>query len=91
MCAIAHATTTQMAPEDSLTLGEFLQPQASDCECQAVAQTFQYAATLFTYESNDILVQQAPVNWAFQMYVPLKSHAHVLYLGHYPNLSGRRR
>lgn len=72
-------------------LGEFLQAQTSDRECQATAQTVRLPAYLFPYDHYRVLLRRAAVEGALQNYVPVALRSHVLYPSYYPSLAGHPR
>lgn len=88
---IFHATTTQMAKEETPASGGFLQAQALDLERQAAAQTVVLPASLFTYDHNRVLVWQAAMEWSLQHYVSVPLRARIMFLSHYLTIAGQPR
>lgn len=54
VAANTNETNSHTATDETTTLGEFLQPQAWDCECQAALQTVGFRDSLFIYDHKGI-------------------------------------
>lgn len=60
-----------MGTEENPTLEGYLPEKASVHKMQAASQTVGFTASLFTYDGDPGLVQQAPVDGALQEGVPV--------------------
>ena len=73
-----------------ITVDEFLQAQAEDNFCQSKANSVGEPGSQFDYDQYGFLVRKSTLDGSLQRVVPRSLRARVLYLGHYPALSGGR-
>lgn len=76
---ITDATTTHTSMEETPTLEPFLKAKTLDCKGLASERTVQFPASKFTYDSNVILVHEAPVEEPLGKYVILALRAYILH------------
>lgn len=52
---------THIAMEEGPVLGECLNEQAADGDCQATVQTVRHAVSCYSYAQDEIVVRKAPI------------------------------
>lgn len=86
--SLTHATSTHTLTEEPSRFEQFLPAQASNPECPAAAQNFRFSALTFTYDDDGVLVLQAIVVKARQVYIQAALRNFILCLSHYPAIAG---